>query len=316
MLFYNTENLFDTENDTLTDDDDFLPGGVMKWNYIRYRSKINSIYKVLAASGNWEPPVIAGLCEIENRKVLEGLIYNTYLSHYNYGIVHGESNDPRGIDVGIIYRQDIFDLICTRQLIPAGYNHTEFRTRNVLYAKFLINSDTIHLFLNHWPSRRGGVLAGEADRSNISEMIREKADSINKSVYGKGKIIVAGDFNCTPDDTEIGLLMNKNDKADDFLILINLAGKSSQKGSGTYKYMGTWEMLDQVIVSENLLKTDSGIYTGYDLFRIFSPDFLLARDPAYPGSKPFSTYSGYRYQGGFSDHLPVILDLKLRSLSR
>lgn len=315
MVFYNTENLFDNEDDTLTDDDDFLPGGVMRWNYPRYRNKINSIYKVIAASGNLEPPVLVGLCEIENRKVLEELIYNTYLSHYNYAIVHGESNDPRGIDVGIIYRQDIIDLIFTRQLIPAGYSHAGFRTRNVLYAKFLINSDTIHLFLNHWPSRRGGALAGEDYRRNISEMIKEKADSINKSVYGKGKIIVAGDFNCTPNDTEMGLLMNNNDKAADFLILINLAEKSSQKGSGTYKYMGTWEMLDQVIVSENLLKTDSGIYTGYDLFSIFSPDFLLAGDPAYPGFKPFSTYSGYRYQGGFSDHLPVTLDLKLRSWS-
>lgn len=312
ILFYNAENLFDTENDTIKDDDDFLPGGLMRWNFYRYSGKISSLYKVLIASGDWEPPVIIGLCEIENRKVLEKLIYNTPLSQFNYGIIHGESNDPRGIDVAIIYRRDIFDLVFSRLLIPKEYSHSRFRTRDVLYAKFFISEDTVHLFLNHWPSRRGGVLAGEDERRNISRMIREMADSINRSVYGKGKIIVAGDFNCTPDDTEIGILMKHNENGDEALVLVNLAKGSSQMGSGTYKYRGTWEMLDQVIVSESLLSSGPGIYTGHDMFRVFSPEFLLEKDPAYPGFKPFSTYSGYRYRGGFSDHLPVILDLKFR----
>ena len=206
IMFYNAENLFDTENDSLKDDDEFLPGGLMRWNFSRYKNKVNSLYKVLAASGIWEPPALIGLCEIENRRVLEDLINNTNLSQYNYGIVHGESNDPRGIDVGIIYRNDIFNLVCSRRLIPKEYNHAQFRTRDVLYTKLRIFEDTMHLFLNHWPSRRGGVLPGEDDRRSIAGMIKEMADSINRSVYGKGKIIVAGDFNCTPDDTEIQML--------------------------------------------------------------------------------------------------------------
>ena len=119
------------------------------------------------------------------------------------------SDDPRGIDVCLIYRKDVVTLLSYRYLRPAGIQKDEFRTRSVLYSKWLISDDTIHLFLNHWPSRRGGVLAGESLRTGISGMVKEKTDSISKSVNGKAKIIIAGDFNCTPDDNEISILTGK-----------------------------------------------------------------------------------------------------------
>jgi hypothetical protein len=310
FIFYNVENFFDNYDDTLREDNDFLPQGLMRWNRKRYIDKINAIYKVIAAAGEWDPPAIAGFCEVEKRSVLQDLIKDTYLQKYNYGIIHEESGDPRGIDVCLIYRNDVVTLLTYRYLRPAWLREAEFKTRSVLYSKWLISDDTIHLFLNHWPSRRGGVLAGESLRTGISEMVKEKADSISKSVSRQAKIIIAGDFNCTPGDNEISILTEVNENSGNEPPLVNLSKVSANKGLGTYRYMGTWEMIDQVIVSDWLTKSSKGLYTDTGLFTIFNPEFLLQRDPAYPGFTPFSTYRGYRYQGGFSDHLPVILNLR------
>jgi hypothetical protein len=305
LMFYNIENLFDIYDDSLTDDNEFLPDGLRRWNYQRYSRKISSIYKTIMASGEWEPPAVIAFCEIENRKVLEDLVYGTYLSKYNYEIVHNDSPDARGIDVCLIYRKDIAGIIDYSYFQPAGLNEEEFKTRNVLYARCVIRSDTIHLFVNHWPSRRGGVLAGEPLRVRIAEMVRNRLDSINESENGNAKIIVMGDFNATPDDQVIGILTGNSKNGS---LMINLSGKLP----GTYRYMGTWETIDQVIVSSMLINCRDGIFTDPGLIKVFQPDFLLKRDLKYPGLSPFSTYSGYRYQGGYSDHLPVLLDLMSR----
>jgi predicted extracellular nuclease len=309
VMFYNVENLFDSFNDTLKNDEDFLPGGLMRWNLTRYNKKINSVYKTIIAAGEWNPPAVVAMCEVENRKVLEDLIYGTYLTKYNYRIIHEESPDQRGIDVCLIYRKDFVDVIDYRYWIPAGIKRSDFTTRSVLYAKLLINSDTFHVIVNHWPSRRGGVLAMEDLRIRIAEMVRGKADSILNAQAGEAKIIILGDFNSTPDDQEIKLLTTSSDSG---TLMVNLSETKADKGEGTYRYMGTWEMIDQVIVSNNLLICTKGSYTGKDNLRVFKPDFLLRKDPKYPGVSPFSTYRGYRYQGGFSDHLPVLLDVKIR----
>jgi endonuclease/exonuclease/phosphatase family metal-dependent hydrolase len=179
----------------------------------------------------------------------------------------------------------------------------------VLYAKLLIGSDTIHFIVNHWPSRRGGVLAAENYRLRIESMVREKVDSIFLRCSSDAKIIILGDFNSAPDDQVIQSLLSSNDSAGS---LINLSDKMNEKGVGTYRYMGTWEMIDQVIVSKELLSCNYGLFTTPDMLKIFRPGFLLKKDPKYPGFIPFSTYTGYKYQGGFSDHLPILLDLKVR----
>ena len=140
-------------------------------------------------------------------------------------------------------------------------------------------------------------------------MVKEKADSISKKSFSEAKIIIAGDFNCTPDDHEIRKLV---DQAGSEVSLKDLSEYPAEKGNGTYRYMGTWEMIDQVIVSQSLLSVKKGLFTTNSMLRIFRPDFLLRNDPKYPGLSPFSTYRGYRYQGGFSDHLPVLLDLGFR----
>jgi exonuclease III len=309
FMFYNVENLFDIYDDTLKEDEAFLPGGLMRWNSTRYYKKINSLFKTIVAAGEWNPPTVVAFCEVENRKVLEDLVYGTYLSKYNYRIIHEESPDIRGIDVCLIYRKNYADIIEYRYWIPSEIKSKEFTSRSILYAKLVIYTDTVHLIVNHWPSRRGGVLAGDDLRMKISAMVREKADSIMKSSSSGARIIIMGDFNSTPDDQEIKSLITSSESG---ITLVNLSETLAASAHGTYRYMGIWEMIDQVIVSEGLLKSKKGLYTDVQMLSIFKPDFLLRKDPKYPGFSPLSTYRGYRYQGGFSDHLPVLLDLMFR----
>jgi hypothetical protein len=165
------------------------------------------------------------------------------------------------------------------------------------------------MIVNHWPSRRGGVLASEDNRLLVASMVRWKEDSILKFSATKAKLIILGDFNCSPEDQVIKLVTGMSDASDS---MINLSDSIGLSGAGTYRYMGTWEMIDQVIVSKNLLYSKEGYYTNQGLHRIFKPDFLMYKDPKYPGLSPFPTYRGYRYSGGFSDHLPVLLDLKIK----
>jgi predicted extracellular nuclease len=261
------------------------------------------------AAGEWEPPAIVGLCEIENRKVLQDLLIRTYLSKYDYSIIQNDSPDPRGIDVCLIYRKDIVMISGYRYLIPARPAGFDFSTRSVLMAKCIIGNEIVHLFVNHWPSRRGGVLAAEDQRKEIAGMVKQYADSVAAAESGNAKIIIAGDFNATPGDLVMSILTGGNGRED---ILINLSAKADRE-QGTYRYMGMWQMIDQVIVSRPLLDSETGLYTDKRMFRIFKPGFLLVKDPKYPGLSPLPTYRGYRYVGGFSDHLPVLLDLGIRS---
>ena len=309
FMFYNVENLFDTVDDPDTDDDEFLPSGERRWNVTRYKIKLQSVYKVITAAGEWELPAIIGICEAENRKVIDDLLMLTPLNvNSSYKIVHEDSNDPRGIDVCLIYRSDCAKLLYYKYLYPTSFYFQDIRTRKILYSKFLVENDTLHLFLNHWPSRRGGVLAGEDARKSLAQLLVQQADSIKSAVGKCAKIIFAGDFNCLPASREIEILRGKEGEVS----FINLSMKAFERGTGTYKYEGLWEMPDQIICSASMLsefQSCGGLYTSENLFKIFAPDFLLLRDSNFSGQKPFSTYSGYRYQGGFSDHLPVILDL-------
>jgi len=308
LMFYNVENLFDIFDDTLKNDNDFLPSGVLRWNQTRYNSKINSLYKTIVMAGEWTPPEIVAMCEVENRNVLEDLIYGTYLSKYKYRIVHEESPDQRGIDVCLIYRSDMLNLIFAEYWMPVGFSEENFTTRKVLYTKFALEHDTVHVIVNHWPSRRGGVLAGESMRLNIAKMVREKTDSIILSCQSVSKVIIMGDFNSTPDDKEIKILTSEPLPSGR---MINISEKHAGEGNGTYRYQGIWEMIDQVLVSESLLSSTAGFYTETASFSILKADFLLMKDPKYPGYTPYSTYRGYRYQGGISDHLPVLLKLSV-----
>lgn len=302
IMFYNVENAFDISDDPSTEDNDFLPKGSRRWNKSRYDAKIKSIYKVITATGSWDPPEIIGFCEVENRQILQDIVWGTYLSKYKYKIVHEDSPDRRGIDVCMIYNPEKVHVLEYRYMIPS--DQEKFSSRSILYARIAAGYDTLHLFFNHWPSRTGGVLPGNDLRHQLASLIRYKIDSLQIESYGRSKIVVTGDFNSTPDDSEMRILVSGTESR-----MVNLSSEQAKVGTGTYKYKGVWELLDQVLVSECLKNCRTGLRVDNRSFRISEQDFLLVKDPRYPGMMPFSTYRGYRYQNGFSDHLPVILTL-------
>jgi predicted extracellular nuclease len=315
IMFYNAENFFDIYNDSLTQDDEFLPDGPKHWNYKRFTDKLNKLYKVIIAVGGWEPPEIIGLCEIENISVLNKLIYDTPLSKYEYGIVHKDSPDTRGIDVALLYRKDKLDLL-QESFFSISFSWDSLKkTRDILYFKGkVLKKDTLHIFVNHWPSRYGGQLETEPYRICASAILKNKVDSVF-NMNKKPKIIIAGDFNDEPENkslaeylSAINILDSTSDKIE-YNKLYNLSYtllKNTKLGS--HKYKSDWEIFDQFIVSGSLINSRS-IGTSADDIYIFDAPFLLEKDEIYSGYRPFRTYRGYIYDGGFSDHLPVYLDL-------
>ena len=312
IMFYNVENFFDIYNDSLTQDDEFLPEGDKHWNYNRFTDKLNKIYKVIIAVGGNEAPEIIGLCEIENRHVLNKLIYNTPLSKYEYEIVHQDSPDNRGIDVALLLRKDKLSLL------KKGFFNITFawdslkKTRDILYIKGLTpGEDTLHIFVNHWPSRYKGQLETESFRIYVASVLRNKIDSIF-NINKESNIIITGDFNDEPQNKSIKEILSAETNFDTIISnkLYNLSSNlSNSTKSGSLKYKFAWEMFDQFIVSGSLLDSDK-ISTTLNDIHIFNPDFLLEEDNIYSGYRPYRTYRGYKYTGGFSDHLPIFLDLK------
>lgn len=310
ILFYNVENLFHPLNDSLTDDDEFTPDAIRHWSYYRYRQKLIKIYKTFAAAGGWQGFDLIGLCEIENRQVLSDLITNTPLVKQNYRIIHKDSEDSRGIDVALLYRENFFpvDVKFYRVVSP---DDKLFRTRDILYTKGIISTDTLHLFVNHWPSRWQGVIKTQVYRNIAAKVLREAVDSIIDATPD-AKIIIMGDFNDEPGGASLSRVLQAKTEIDSVVDndLCNLFGLAmSDQEMGTYKYKGVWENIDQFIVSAKLLNNENGWYTGKDDVEIFCPEFLLEAENDLPGKKPFRTYIGYRYVDGFSDHLPICLTL-------
>ncbi len=311
IMFYNTENFFDIYNDSLTQDDEFLPDGIRHWNYNRFTHKMNNIFKVIIAAGGTEAPEMIGLCEIENRYVLKKLIYDTPLSKYDYGIIHRDSYDERGIDVALLYRKDKLKMLAYDFIRIAFPTDTAKRTRDILCFKGLtLKADTIHIFVNHWPSRYKGQLETEPYRIYVASLLKNKTDSIFRADRNSN-IIITGDFNDEPENRSIKEILNARTVFDTIMPeqLYNLSSHlSATANTGTYKYKFSWEVYDQFIVSGSLMDNDK-IRTSSDDVHIFNPRFLLEEDNIYSGYRPFRTYRGYKYAGGFSDHLPIILDL-------
>lgn len=300
LMFYNCENLFDTINDHNKDDEEFLHGGTRGWNYSKYLRKLNAMAKVILSAGTWEPPALIGLCEVENEGVIIDLLRLTPLRNFNYDFIYAESDDRRGIDICLLYRIDIASETASRSITPSiPIGDSLFLSRPVLYSKMNIYNQTLHLFINHWPSRRGGVLNGQPLRLALTQRIVELSDSIRQNEVETAAIVIAGDMNCNPGDIEISSI----EKAG----FINLASPAAAEGKGTYRYRGIWNMFDQILVSEAMVKGESSVMASG--FSIHSPEILFINDSAWPGKKPFPTYDNYRYAGGFSDHLPVLVTI-------
>ena len=311
LLFYNVENLFDTWDDTLKVDEEFLPYGEKHWTIDRYNSKISKLYKAIVAAGGWDPPAIIGLCEVENRRVLNDLIYDTPLSKFKYKYKHFESPDSRGIDVALLYNEAVFEPTHAEPIPVYFKESTSYLTRDILYVKgvFIHSSDTIHIFVNHWPSRRGGQLESESRRIQAAKTLKTKIESIRLNSPSEG-VLIMGDFNDDPDNQSLNIVLGAKLSMDEPLsgLLYNLDGITDNK-SGSYKYRSMWNKFDQIIVSGNLLNNELKIQVDLATFGVFKPPFLTIEDERNLGIKPFATYSGYKYLGGFSDHFPVKVNL-------
>ncbi|MCX7953919.1 MAG: hypothetical protein N3A01_01870 [Bacteroidales bacterium] len=312
IVSYNVENYFDPFNDSLKNDDEFTPEGARHWTWEKYKNKQKKIYKVLTAIGEWEMPEIVGLCEVENRFVLEDLIKSTPMKWNNYDFIHYESPDNRGIDVALLYRKDKFKVLESKYYRIIFPWDTTRKTRDILYVKGITSfDDTLFIFMNHWPSRLSGQAETEKNRIFVARILRQAVDSIfNSNIFAK--IIIMGDFNDEPDNTSI---TEELKALKDISIpwqgqLYNLSWALKEKGKGSIKFQGQWGLIDQIIVSGSLLMNSSNLYTTPNDIHIFDADFLTEPDEAFVGFKPFRTFIGYKYNDGFSDHYPIYIDLR------
>lgn len=307
MMFYNVENFFDCEHDSLKNDTDFLPGGIRGWTPTRFWKKTGQIARVIAAIGEDRFPEIVGLAEVENENCLQSLIRKSPLKNAGYSSVHVESADARGIDVCLLYNRYLFSVDHYASIRITFPENPDKRTRDVLYVCGKTHTNRIlHLFVCHFPSRLGGELESESTRRTVAQLIRTKVDSLF-SLDEKSNVLIMGDFNDYPQNKSLfeDLKAERPDMIPERTHLYNLMlPLCGNPETGTNKFQAEWGILDQLIVSGSLLERTRGA-------QIFSPDFLLVQDERWLGRKPYRTYHGMSYQGGYSDHLPVYTDLDL-----
>ena len=298
VVFYNVENLFDTHNNTQINDDEFTPDGLRHWSNYKYWRKIKHISKTLKIIGGWEAPAFIGLAEIENDTVLKNLTYSDPLKNSKYGIIHRDSPDHRGIDVALLYRKDKYFPIRNYFFPLKDEDGKIIHSREILYSKGIVKGgDTLHFFVVHFPSRYGGYKKSEPKRLNAVNTLMAITDSLNKTLVNP-KIIIMGDFNDTPTNTSIITLNNNK-----YLNRLNCE-------HGTHKFHEKWTKLDHFFVSNTLLNKTLNISVKGNT-NIFKEPYLLEEDKKYLGYKPNRTFIGFKYNGGFSDHLPVFIDLIL-----
>ena len=309
VMFYNVENLFDPIDDPGTQDEEFTPDGKKRWTWERLAKKRNGIAKTIIAAGEGNAPVLVGLAEIENFLVLKQLVEQTPLAKIGYAIVHHDSPDPRGIEVALLYRKDRFRLLHQhfyKLTFPSGSS----QTREILYAKGIIDSrDTLHILVNHWPSKLGNAQQALAKRMTAAYKAKAICDSIFNT-NPSANIIAMGDFNDSPESIPIvkGLEALPPDTLIIYNRLYNLLLPKFKQGEGSYKYKTEWEMIDLFFVSGNLMLPDSN-RISYKSVDVFKTSFLLEDDKKYYGKHPLRTYDGMKYLGGVSDHLPVVLKM-------
>ena len=288
--FWNVENLFDIYHDSLKLDEAFTPQGENHWTYKRYADKRNKIYKTIAAM---EYPAVIGLAEVENDRVLRDLCQGTPLRRFGYEFVHYDSPDRRGVDCALLYRREQVRLLAS-QAICVSDSSQDFYTRDILLVELLVGGDSCYIFVNHWPSKLGGTTA-DVHRLAIARRLLLLMDSIQHQ-HPKTLVLAMGDFNSAPEEEAVSYGMGFGTGNANEAGFFNLMQSSTAEGS--YNYQGTWSCIDQVFANRKLE------------VEVFAPEFLLMPDQRHLGKKPQRTYIGMRYQGGFSDHLPIIITIQ------
>jgi predicted extracellular nuclease len=313
VAFYNVENLFDTEDDPSTFDEAFTPKGEMNWTQERYAEKLANLAKVIDTLTETGAPQFLGLCEVENAKVIEDLLDQTLIADENYKYVHLDSKDERGIDVAFVYDMDAFEVL-DYKAIPIDLSEWNDKTRDILYVNGKTKDGTsLHFYINHWPSRREGRKETEPKRIAAAKTLYTSKKALLES-DPDANIIVMGDFNDEPSNISISDILKAEDTAlgIDQDELYNPMARLESMGLGSYRFRQYWDMLDQIMISGNLLTNEEGYRYIRNSVEIKDDDWLRQHGNKYEGF-PLRTYGGRKYLGGYSDHFPVYLKLQYQT---
>jgi|SaaInl0LU_22_DNA_1037365.scaffolds.fasta_scaffold00859_11 endonuclease/exonuclease/phosphatase family metal-dependent hydrolase len=307
VAFYNVENLFDTEDGKNTLDKDYTPKGKKKWGPYRYQLKLNKIGNALSKIGEEccdLPPLLIGLAEVENSQVLNDLTQSKHLKEMPYAALHYKSSDERGMDTALMYRTDYFQVLESKPLHSVLFDKQGKReyTRDILYVKGLFQGETLHVYVNHWPSKRTGHEETKTKRNAVAQFLRTAIENIPEK---NPNILVMGDFNDNPTDESLATHLNHP-------VLTNPMLPLFQEGQGSSKFYGKWMLFDQILISKNLVKSPK---IQFQKAKIFNAPFLTNPLGKFKG-EPFRTYTGKYYLGGASDHFPVYLIFETSHLQK
>jgi hypothetical protein len=309
--FYNVENLYDTIDNPLTRDEEYLPQGANKWNTEKYLKKLENLSTVIADMGvdvNPEGLAILGLAEIENREVVQDLISTPKLKNRNYRIVHYDSPDRRGVDVGLIYNPKYYTVTNSKSYRLYKEGDTSFYSRDQLVVSGLLDGEPLHVIVAHWPSRRGGEKRSAPMRNTAGELGRKIADSL-LAIDPAAKIIYMGDLNDDPVNKSVTHYLkaqnNKNDTTGSGFY--NPMYDLYKKGVGTLAWRDSWNLFDQTLLSTSLMKRDFSSFRYYGV-RVYNKPYIAQKEGNFKGY-PLRTFAGGSYTGGYSDHFPVYIIL-------
>ncbi|MCX2681244.1 endonuclease [Galbibacter sp. EGI 63066] len=306
--FYNLENLFDTIDDPNILDDDFTEEGKLEWDEDRYQNKIYKLGRAISEIGTneaGEPPVLVGVAEVENKKVLNDLTGSSILRPFSYEYVHYNSPDERGIDTALLYQKEHLEVL-NEEIVPLLVDSEEGErdyTRDILHVTGNLHGERIHILVNHWPSRRHGADETSYKRVKAAKLIHSIIERV-KEEEASPKFIIMGDFNDDPQSESIKTLVNEAK-----LKLYNPMEKLHIPDErGSLSYHSKWNLFDQIIISANFFDVTVSKHT-FIRADILDERFLEEWNKKYEG-EPFRTYVGRKYLGGYSDHFPVFIHLK------
>lgn len=303
VAFYNVENLFDTVDDSNTHDEDFTPHGAYRYSEKVYKQKLHNIATVISQLDNDNAPAMIGLAEIENKTVLEDLTSQYELEEANYKFIHYDSYDGRGIDVALLYQEEAFTVLNHK---PLHIHGDGFFGRDILYVSGVVNTDTVHIFINHWPSRREGLRESMPKRLLTASVVKKHVDSLLE-IDNYANIIVMGDFNDNPVDESIDSVLSARDNITTCVkCLYNPWIEIYNTGRGASVYHRKWDMFDQILISAGLADKTGLHMTSYE---VYDKDFIRNN---YDGDAyPKRSFRGRQWNNGYSDHLPVLMHFSL-----
>jgi predicted extracellular nuclease len=300
LMSYNVENLFDTIDDPNKADEDFTPSGKLQWNTAKYYEHLNHTVDAITNKGKYFPAIV-GLIEVENGTVLNDLVNTSFLKGKGYQVVWYEGPDERGIDVAMIYDSKRVTIVGSRPIPVVLESVSDPNTRDILKVSVKVGSEDYHLFVNHWPSRRGGQVESEMHRIKAASVLRKEVDQI-LSINGKANIICMGDFNDFPSNKSVHDVLQAG-VSNEHSVLFNMMSDFEALKKGTHFYKGEWSPLDQFVVSYGMFDNKC---ISANSFEVVSYDFLYytSKDGV---KSPARVYVGDSYKGGYSDHMPILM---------